>query len=164
MNTIPRAFHALAFVVALAGIGAMPSAAAVAISTRHVADAPGAADSVLTAGEWEAIRKVIGDQLAALRGGDAAHAYAYATRALREQFHDPDTFFAMVQGSYAALLDARYTAFLEGAVIDGNTIQPLRLVMSDDTVQVALYRMEKEDDGRWHIAGCVIAPSTVRAA
>jgi hypothetical protein len=70
----------------------------------------------------------------------------------------------MVQGGYGALLDARYTAFLEGAVIDGNTIQPLRLVMPDDTVLVALYRIEKEDDGRWHIAGCVIAPSTVRAA
>src|SRR6185312_9935866 len=120
--------------------------------------------SALPAGEWQAVRDAIGDQLAALRRGDAARAFTFATRALREQFHDPETFFAMVQGGYAALLEARYTAFLEGAVIDGNTIQPLRLVMHDDTVLVALYRMEKEDDGHWHIAGCVIAPSTVRAA
>lgn len=164
MTPLSRAFRALALVVALTGIGAMPSAAAVAIGPRAVADLPGAADSALPAGEWEAVRDAIGDQLAALRRGDAARAFTFATRALREQFHDPDTFFAMVQGGYAALLDARYTAFLEGAVIDGNTIQPLRLVMRDDTVLVALYRMEKEDDGRWHIAGCVIAPSTVRAA
>jgi hypothetical protein len=31
-------------------------------------------------------------------------------------------------------------------------------------VLVALYTMEKQDDGSWKITGCVLAPSTVRAA
>ncbi len=114
--------------------------------------------------EWAAIRGVITEQLAALKRGDAARAFAFATQGIREQFQDPDTFLAMVRGGYAALLDARYTMFLEGAIIDGNTIQPLRLVMPDDTVLVALYQLQMEADGRWHIAGCVIAPSTVKAA
>jgi hypothetical protein len=48
-------------------------------------------------------------------------------------------------------------------VIDGHTIQPLRLVMSDDTVLVALYEMQRDERDRWRIAGCVIAPSTVRS-
>ena len=43
-------------------------------------------------------------------------------------------------------------------------IQPLRLVAPDNTVLVALYTMEKQKDGRWKIAGCVLAPSTVQAA
>ena len=30
-------------------------------------------------------------------------------------------------------------------------------------VLVALYEMQKQKDGRWRIAGCVIAPSTVQA-
>ena len=47
-------------------------------------------------------------------------------------------------------------------MIDGNVIQPLRLILPDNTVLVALYTMEKEK-GRWHIAGCVLAPSTVQA-
>jgi len=68
----------------------------------------------------------------------------------------------MVQTSYTPLLDARYAEFLDGAVIDGNVIQPLRLILPDNTVLVALYTMEKEK-GRWHIAGCVLAPSTVQA-
>jgi len=43
-------------------------------------------------------------------------------------------------------------------------IQPLRLIASDNTVQVALYTMEKQKNGVWKIAGCVLAPSTVQAA
>jgi hypothetical protein len=35
--------------------------------------------------------------------------------------------------------------------------------MNDDTVLVALYQMRKGDDGRWRVAGCVIAPSTLRS-
>ena len=48
-------------------------------------------------------------------------------------------------------------------MIDGATIQPLRLVLPDNTVLVALYQMQKQADGRWRIAGCVLAPSTVQA-
>ena len=70
----------------------------------------------------------------------------------------------MVRESYSALLDARYVEFLEGAVIEGDVVQPLRLVLPDDTVLVALYAMQKQADGGWRIAGCVIAPSTVRSA
>jgi ketosteroid isomerase-like protein len=37
-------------------------------------------------------------------------------------------------------------------------------VLPDNTVLVALYQMQKDDDGRWRIAGCLLAPSTVKAA
>jgi hypothetical protein len=124
-----------------------------------------AADDVngLPRREWDAIRKVIGDQLAALRRGDGAHAFAHATPALQRQFGDAENFMRMVRGGYAALLTARYTEFLEGAVIDGETIQPLRLVLPDNAVLVALYTMQREGR-KWRIAGCVLAPSTVKAA
>ena len=69
----------------------------------------------------------------------------------------------MVRSGYSPLLGARYTQFLEGAVIDGAIIQPLRLVLPDNTVLVALYQMQQQPDGRWAIAGCVLAPSTVKA-
>ena len=49
-------------------------------------------------------------------------------------------------------------------MIDGAVIQPLRLVAPDNSVRVALYTMEKQKDGRWRIAGCILAPSTVQAA
>jgi hypothetical protein len=125
--------------------------------------AAGAAPSRLLRTDWRAIRKVITQQLAALRAGEAERAFGYASPGIRAQFGDAQTFVAMVRGAYAALLEARYTEFLEGAVADGLVIQPLRLIAGDNTVQVALYTLEKLSGG-WCISGCRLAPSTVQAA
>ncbi len=54
---------------------------------------------------------------------------------------------AMVQLGYAALLTARYTEFLDGAVVEGLVIQPLRLIDADNTVRLALYTLEKQPTG-----------------
>ena len=137
--------------------GADTSTAAEAAPSLH------APHAVLAEAEWEAIQKTIAEQLAALRGGDALRAFSFASAGIQEQFGDADIFLGMVRGSYAALLDARYTEFLEGAVIDGHTIQPLRLVLRDETVLVALYEMQRDERNGWRIAGCVIAPSSVRS-
>ena len=140
----------LAALVALAG-----GATALRISAQEP-PAPSAAD-------WSAIKRVISDQLAALRTGDAERAFSFAAEGIRAQFGDAAAFLEMVRNGYSALLTPRYSEFLEGAVIDGAVIQPLRLVAPDNTVRVALYTLQK-DGARWRIAGCVIAPSTVKAA
>ena len=138
--------------------------ALVAISVSIASMTAPAADptSTLPKKEWSAIKQVIAAQREALKKGNSARAYSFATRGIKRQFGDAETFMRMVQTSYTPLLDARYAEFLDGAVIEGAVIQPLRLVLPDNTVLVALYTMEKED-GRWHIAGCVLAPSTVQA-
>lgn len=129
-----------------------------------VACSSGSAGGALTASEWKAIQRVIAAQRTALVEGDADRAFGYATDGIRQQFSDADTFMSMVRTSYTALLTARYVEFLEGAVIDGLIVQPLRLIGADNTVRVALYTLEKQTDGTWRIAGCRIAPSTVQAA
>jgi len=113
--------------------------------------------------DWTAIRKVIGDQLAALKAGDGEKAMTFAAPGIQAQFGSAENFLRMVRAGYAALLDARQTIFLQGAVIDDAVVQPLRLVLPDDSVLVALYQMQRQPDGRWRIAGCVIAPSTVQS-
>ena len=122
-----------------------------------------AADPELARGEWTAIRRVISQQLSALKRGDGERAFGYASPGIRAQFGDARNFMAMVRSGYAPLLEARYTEFLEGAVIEGVIVQPLRLVGRDNTVRVALYTMEKRN-GAWRINGCQLAPSTVKAA
>jgi hypothetical protein len=114
--------------------------------------------------DWTAIKALIAEQLAALKAGDGSKAFTYASPGIRQQFGNAGTFLEMVRTSYGALIAARYTEFLEGAVIDGRVIQPLRLIGPDDTVLVALYTMERQAGGGWKIAGCILAPSTVRAA
>ena len=147
-----------AFVAALAAalVAAYAGPCAAAQSPR--------AEPKLGASEWSAIRRVIDDQRKALKSGDAKKAFSYASPGIRAQFRTPETFIAMVREGYGALLEARYVEFLEGAVIEDAVIQPLRLVAPDNSVLVALYTMEKQKDGRWRIAGCMLAPSTVQAA
>jgi len=134
----------------------------IAVACSCVAAFARAAPGRLAKAEWAAIRKVISQQLAALRSGDDERAFGYASPGIQAQFGDARSFMAMVRARYSALLDARYTEFLEGAVIDGIIVQPLRLIARDNGVQVALYTIEKEKRG-WKINGCQLAPSTVRA-
>jgi len=128
-------------------------------STAALADT-----GTMRASDWKAIRQVIAAQRAALIAGDRDRAFGYATPSLRAQFGDAESFMAMVHIGYPVLLTARYTEFLEGAVIDGLIIQPLRLVDADNNVRVALYTVEKQQGGAWRISGCRIGPSTVQAA
>jgi len=135
----------------------------VALLAFLAAAALAAPEPTLAARDWSAIRKVIGDQLGALKAGDSVKAMTFAAPGIQAQFGTPENFMRMVRTGYSALLEARRTQFLEGALIDDAVIQPLRLVMPDDTVLVALYQMQRQPDGRWLIAGCTIAPSTVQS-
>lgn len=117
----------------------------------------------LPQGDWTEIRRVVVAQREAMLAGDAAAAHAHAAPGIRAMYPTPSTFMAMVQRAYAPLLDARSAELLDGAVIGGDVVQPLRLTMPDGTVLVALYTMHRMREG-WRIAGCVIAPSTLRSA
>ena len=125
--------------------------------------APPEGQGKLQPAEWQSIQQVIGDQVQALKAGDGSKAISYSAPGIRQKFRTPERFLRMVRENYRALLDARYSTFLDGAVVDGITIQPLQLVLPDNSVVVALYRMEKQKDGVWRIAGCVIAPSTAQS-
>jgi hypothetical protein len=153
--------HALAYVAAAALAAARPRAFAAAAGAGAGA---GADDPALAPEDWTAIRAAITAQVAALRDGDAAKAFSQASPGIRRQFGNAARFMTMVRDGYTPLLEARYTEFLAGAVIDGRVIQPLRLVARDEKVEVALYTMQKQREGGWKIAGCAIAPSTLRSA
>ena len=129
-----------------------------ALTEFAVAEVPEVGDA-----DWKAMQTIIAEQRAALVAGDGDKAFSYATPAIRAQFGDAQAFMEMVRTGYAALLTARYVEFLQGAVIDGTVVVPLRLVDSDNTVRVALYVMERQSNGGWRIAGCRIAPSTLQA-
>jgi hypothetical protein len=156
MSAVSSVRHRLRWLAAV-GLG-LAAFFALGISAALAAEPP------MRASDWKSIKQVITAQRAALIAGAGEKAFGYATPAIRAQFGDADIFMAMVQLEYSALLTARYTEFLEGAVIDGLIIQPLRLVDADNSVRVALYTMEKQKNGAWRISGCRIGPSTIQAA
>jgi hypothetical protein len=145
----------LAMACLLAGLAFEPAQAAEPTASRT--------EATLSAAQWKAIQRVISQQRAALIAGNGGKAFGYASPGIQAQFGDATTFMSMVQTGYAPLLTARYVEFLEGAVIDGVVVQPLRLIDADNSVRVALYTMERQRNGTWRISGCRIAPSTVQA-
>ena len=151
-----RTLARCAAVAMLAIAGMLPPGAA-------AADARTADDAALSRAEWQAVRQVVGDQLDALRAGDALQAFSYAAPGIRERFGTAENFLRMVRGSYTSLLRARAVEFLPGTVVEGAVVQPVRLLANDDLVEVALYSVEKQRDGRWMITGCTLAPSKLRS-
>jgi hypothetical protein len=121
-------------------------------------------DDAPTRRDWDEMRRVIAAQRAALVAGDGERAFGFATPALQRRFGDAAAFMRMVGDGYRALVEARDAEFLEGAVIAGDVVQPLRLVLADGTILVAIYGMQRQPDGGWRISACVIAPSTLRSA
>ena len=130
--------------------------AAAARAAAPAANEPSAADR-------QEIRTVIERQLDAFQRDDEVTAFSYASPGIRAQFKTPANFMQMVRASYQAVYRPRAVKFLEPAVIEGDIIQALQVVAPDGTVMVALYTMQRQPDGLWRIAGCMLVPAIAKS-
>jgi hypothetical protein len=105
----------------------------------------------------DAIRRVIGDQMAAFRRDDAVAAFGFATREIRDQFGTPERFMAMVREGYPAVY--RPSEVRVGALVrlNGRLTQLVDVVGPDGVPHTAMYFMEHQPDGSWLIGGCMLA-------
>ena len=109
------------------------------------------------------IRSVVKQQLVAIEQNDAEMAFAFASPGVQETFETSERFLFMVRRGYSALYKPRHIEFLDLTVINGETVQPVRLVAQDGEVEVALYEMQRQDDNQWRINGCDLAKSDLTA-
>jgi hypothetical protein len=115
-----------------------------------------------------AVRAVIEAQLAAFRRDDGPAAFAHAAPEIQALFGTPERFMTMVRQGYAPVYRPRQVFFQpllrheeEGAPV---WVQPLLVTVQDGSVVVALYRMARQPDGAWRIAGVVLLPAAGRGA
>jgi hypothetical protein len=120
--------------------------------------APASADDGSSGGQTA--RALIERQFDAFAHDDAAAAYALAAPALKTVFADPDTFLAMVRGSYGPVYRHRGVDFGETDGDADNVSQVVTLVDNDNVVWKALYKLARQPDGSWLISGCVLVKST----
>jgi hypothetical protein len=106
------------------------------------------------------IQAVVKSHLKALAEDDAPRAFAAATSETREQLGSPENFLALIKEEYSPIYHNRQALFAPAEVIDGQTIQVARVTGSDNRVWVALFRMERDDDDSWKIAGCQLLETT----
>ena len=100
-----------------------------------------------------AIRTVIEQQMDAFGRGDGDAAFSYASPMIREKFNDPATFMKMVRQSYRPVYKPQVVEFRNLARADGRLAQHVYVVGPDGRTVIAVYLMEKQDDGTWKIDG-----------
>ena len=111
----------------------------------------------------QAAKAVIEKQLNAFAHDDAVEAYSFASPNIQAMFPDPNTFFAMVVSGYPAVYRHTDVSFGPSEEKDGTLGQAVTFTDKDGQVWMALYTLEKQNDGRWTITGCVMSKSAEKA-
>lgn len=103
----------------------------------------------------EDAQAIITRQIDALRSGDAAAAYGFASPDIRSLFPDQTTFLDMVKKRYAPLSRADRYAFGRSKLVGGGEIvlQEVTGTGSDAKDWTAIYDMRLQDDGSYKING-----------
>ncbi len=114
-------------------------------------DAPDAADR-------KSIRSVIEAQIAAFARDDAEAAFGFAAPGIQAKFGDASTFIAMVRAAYGPVYRPAEVGFLNLDLSGAAPVQHVLIVDSEGEPFLALYPMQRQPDGNWRIAGCVLIP------
>ena len=110
----------------------------------------------VTADDQAAIHAVVQLQLDALAEDDATSAFEMATSATRSKLGDADRFMRLVKEHYSPVYRHERALFSPTEEINGDTIQIVRLTDLDSQVWLAVYRMQRDEDGNWKIDGCLL--------
>lgn len=121
-----------------------------------------AAPGDVSEAEARAVRAVIQAQLDALAADDAERAFAQAAPAIRQQFGQAERFVAMVKQHYPVVYQPATVRFLRPLRVDGELTQGVLFTDAKGRSWLAAYRMERQSDGGWRIAGCDLVASEGR--
>ncbi len=138
--------------------------AALAFVLVAAAVSPAAGADALSEEDGRAVRAAIAGQLAAFARDDAEAAFAFAAPGIQAKFGNPSTFIAMVRAAYRPVYRPREVSFRELRLSGALPVQEVLVVDADGVAFLALYPMQRQPDGTWRIAGCVLTPCEGGAA
>lgn len=131
------------------------TALAMSIGVHGAAHAVGQTDLDPRNDPGSAIRRVIEQQLQAIRSDDAERAFALASPNIRRAFRDADTFMALLVKDYTPMKRWTAATFLDLRTFDDHYVQRVKLVDRNGVVSVANYALIQADTGvgEWWVAG-----------
>jgi hypothetical protein len=107
-----------------------------------------------------AIRHVIASQIKAFEQDNGSAAFGLSTPQLRARFQNAGNFMRMVRKNYGAVYRPSQVSFGALDVLDdGTKVQHVLVVDGDGKTHEALYVMEREQDGKWLVAGVFLMDS-----
>jgi hypothetical protein len=114
----------------------------------------------LTASEAQHVRAVILAQLKAFADDDAERAFATATPEVRKAIGNSSLFLALVRGNYPMVYRPVAFGFLPPQQEAGHVVQMVTLRDQDNKTWLAVFSLERQPEGTWRIAGCVVAENS----
>lgn len=119
-----------------------------------------AAGPSVSEADASAARTLVTAQLEAFAKDDAKRAFSYAAPSIRAMFETPERFLAMVRSGYPVVYRPAGVTFLIPLQVDGDLVQGVHLTDGAGALWLATYRLERQPDGSWRIAGCGVQPAT----
>ncbi|WP_425406885.1 DUF4864 domain-containing protein [Hwanghaeella sp.] len=110
-----------------------------------------------------AVTAVIQSQLDAFRRDDGPGAYSHAAPNIQSIFPTVGVFMQMVRRGYGFLIDPAAVEFLDIRTEAGTLYQAVRVIGRDGVRRIAIYQMERQEDGSWKIAGVFITEDPAAA-
>ena len=135
-----KLFSAIAFWLALAGLSFIPATATAKVP---------AADA-------RAIQQVVQAQLNAFSKDNAELAFSLAAPEIKEMFGTADNFMQMVRTGYPVVYRPASVTFLQPEFAALEVVQSVQLTDSQGNAWLATYKMQRQKDKSWRIAGCVV--------
>ena len=135
-----KLYSGLALWLALAGFCFIPPATAADVS---VADA-------------RAVQLVVRAQLEAFADDDAELAFSFAAPSIKGMFGSPENFLEMVRAAYPVVYRPATVTFLKAKVDAKEIVQPVKMTDGQGGSWLAVYRVQRQKDKSWRIAGCVL--------
>lgn len=102
----------------------------------------------------QAIRMAIESQLQAVSLDDAEMAFSFASASSRDQLGSPDDFMELIRHDFPMIYRHRQVVFEEPDIDVNHATQIVQLIDENNAVWIGIYRMQREKDGAWKIAGC----------
>ena len=142
MRTLVSGF---ALWLALAGLGFAPSGRA-----------------AVPASDAEQVQSVVRAQLAAFAVDDGERAFSFAAPELRQMFGTSALFMRMVRASYPVVYRPASVTFLQPKPDQDVVLQPVQMTDAKGASWLAMYRVQRQADKTWRIAGCILVPNQSR--
>lgn len=114
----------------------------------------------VNAADAKSIQAVVQSQLIALANDDADRAFALTTVSTRAIIGNADNFLQMIKEEFAPIYHNRRAIFSPAEIIEGDMLQVVRITDDENHVWVAIYRMERDEDGYWKIDDCRLLETT----
>lgn len=99
---------------------------------------------------------VVLGQMDAFRQDDGHAAFAFASPEIRALFRTPERFMDMVRSGYPQIYRPRDVEVRDTTSFRGQPALLVHVVGEDGRTVLALYVMQRYEDGSWRINGCYL--------